>query len=72
MRMEVPCCGGIEAAAKNALKASGKFIPWRVVTAFPSTEKYEAIAERSGFPNFMGTVFSSPFFPSGQCFADLL
>ncbi len=32
VRMEVPCCGGIEAAAKNAFKASGKFIPWRVVT----------------------------------------
>ena len=32
VRMEVPCCGGIEAAAKNALKASGKFIPWQVVT----------------------------------------
>ena len=30
--MEVPCCGGIENAAVNALKASGKFIPWRVVT----------------------------------------
>ena len=32
VRMEVPCCGGIEAAVKNALMASGKFIPWRVVT----------------------------------------
>lgn len=32
VRMEVPCCGGIENAVKNALKASGKFIPWRVVT----------------------------------------
>ena len=32
VRMEVPCCGGIEAAAKNALRASGKFIPWQVVT----------------------------------------
>jgi len=32
VRMEVPCCGGIEHAAVNALKASGKFIPWRVVT----------------------------------------
>ena len=32
VRMEVPCCGGIEYAAKNALQASGKFIPWRVVT----------------------------------------
>lgn len=32
VRMEVPCCGGIEAAAKQALQASGKFIPWQVVT----------------------------------------
>ena len=32
LRMEVPCCGGIEMAAKRALQASGKFIPWRVVT----------------------------------------
>lgn len=32
VRMEVPCCGGILHAAKNALQASGKFIPWRVVT----------------------------------------
>ncbi len=31
-RMEVPCCGGIENATVNALKASGKFIPWQVVT----------------------------------------
>ena len=31
VRMEVPCCGGIEQAVKNALQASGKFIPWRVV-----------------------------------------
>lgn len=32
VRMEVPCCGGLENAAINALKASGKFIPWQVVT----------------------------------------
>lgn len=32
VRMEVPCCGGIELAAKKALMASGKFIPWQVVT----------------------------------------
>ena len=31
-RMEVPCCGGIEMAAKKALQNSGKFIPWQVVT----------------------------------------
>jgi len=32
VRMEVPCCGGLENAAKTALQASGKFIPWQVVT----------------------------------------
>lgn len=32
IRMEVPCCGGIEHAVKKALQASEKFIPWRVVT----------------------------------------
>lgn len=32
VRMEVPCCGGLERAAITALKNSGKFIPWRVVT----------------------------------------
>ena len=32
VRMEVPCCGGIENAVKRALKNSGKFIPWQVVT----------------------------------------
>lgn len=32
VRMEVPCCGGLEQAAKTALQKSGKFIPWQVVT----------------------------------------
>ena len=32
VRMEVPCCGGLELAAKRALQQSGKFIPWQVVT----------------------------------------
>lgn len=32
VRMEVPCCGGIESAVKKALKNSGKLIPWNVVT----------------------------------------
>lgn len=31
VRMEVPCCRGLEFAAKQALQASGKFLPWRVV-----------------------------------------
>ena len=32
LRMEVPCCGGLEHAAVTALKNSGKFVPWQVVT----------------------------------------
>lgn len=32
VRMEVPCCGGIESFAKEAIKNSDKFIPWQVVT----------------------------------------
>ena len=36
VRMEVPCCGGMENAVKRALQASGKFIPWQV--AVISTE----------------------------------
>lgn len=32
VRMEVPCCGGIEFAVKRALQESGKFMPWQVVT----------------------------------------
>ena len=32
VRMDVPCCGGIQRAAETALRQSGKFIPWQVVT----------------------------------------
>lgn len=32
VRMEVPCCGGLENAAKIALQSCGKFLPWQVVT----------------------------------------
>ena len=32
VRMEVPCCGGLENAVKKALLNSGKLIPWNVVT----------------------------------------
>ena len=31
LRMEVPCCGGMEFAVKKALQASGKMIPWQVI-----------------------------------------
>ena len=32
VRMEVPCCGGIELAARKAVENSGKFIPFNVIT----------------------------------------
>lgn len=32
LRMEVPCCGGLEMAVKKALLESGKFIPWQTIT----------------------------------------
>ncbi len=32
VRMEVPCCGGLQNAAVTAMKKSGKFIPWQVIT----------------------------------------
>ena len=32
VRMDVPCCGALQRAAETALKGSGKFIPWQVVT----------------------------------------
>ena len=32
VKMEVPCCGGMERAVRNALQNSGKFLPWQVVT----------------------------------------
>jgi ferredoxin len=41
VRMEVPCCGGIENAIKTALRRSGRIIPWRVVTLSTSGEVLE-------------------------------
>ncbi len=32
VRMEVPCCGGLESAVKTAIQDSGKFLPWQVTT----------------------------------------
>ena len=32
LRMEVPCCGGLEMAVKKALQEGGKFIPWQTIT----------------------------------------
>lgn len=41
VRMEVPCCGGIVNAVKDALKASEKMIPWQVVTISTNGEILE-------------------------------
>lgn len=41
VRMEVPCCGGLENAVKRAIQASGKFIPWRIVIISTSGEIIE-------------------------------
>ena len=41
VRMEVPCCGGIENAVKRALQNSGKFIPWQVITISTSGDIIE-------------------------------
>ncbi len=43
LRMEVPCCGGIVHAVKNALKRSGKIIPWKVVTISTDGEIIEEV-----------------------------
>lgn len=42
VRMEVPCCGGIEQAVKTALQNSGKFLPWQVVTISTEGQILEA------------------------------
>lgn len=42
VRMEVPCCGGIQNAAINALRNSGKMIPWQVVTISTTGDILEA------------------------------
>lgn len=42
LRMEVPCCGGIVSATKNALIGSGKYIPWNVVTVTTDGQLIEA------------------------------
>ena len=42
LRMEVPCCGGLENAVKRALLASGKLLPWQVVTVTTDGRLIEA------------------------------
>ena len=42
VRMQVPCCKGIENAAKKAIQASGRFIPWQVVVISPDGKIIES------------------------------
>jgi ferredoxin len=44
VRMEVPCCGGIENAVITALKKSGKMIPWQVVTISTDGDILDALS----------------------------
>ena len=46
IRMEVPCCGGIQNAAVTAMKKSGKFIPWQVLTVSVEGEVFVNCALR--------------------------
>ena len=48
VRMEVPCCGGIENAVKRALKTAGKSIPWSVVTISADGRIVDRRAEGAG------------------------
>ena len=41
VRMEVPCCGGLQRAAENAIRNSSKFLPWQVVTISRNGEVIE-------------------------------
>ena len=41
VRMEVPCCGGIEQAVKSAMQASGQWIPWQVITLSTDGQRLE-------------------------------
>lgn len=41
VRMEVPCCGGMEVAVRQALEAAGKWIPWQVVTLSVKGERID-------------------------------
>ena len=41
VRMEVPCCGGLERAVKTALQNSGKFLPWQVTVVSVNGEILE-------------------------------
>lgn len=43
VKMEVPCCGGIENAVKTALQNSGKFLPWSVITIATDRQVAESL-----------------------------
>ena len=47
IRMEVPCCGGIQNAAVTAMKKSGKFIPWQVLTVSVEGEVLSSFSKKT-------------------------
>ena len=47
IRMEVPCCGGIQNAAVSAMKKSGKFIPWQVLTVSVEGEVLSSFSKKT-------------------------
>ena len=47
IRMEVPCCGGIQNAAVTAMKKSGKFIPWQVLTVSVEGEILSSFSKKT-------------------------
>ena len=49
VRMEVPCCSGIERAAKAALENSGKKIPWQVITLSVHGQKVNHASSHGGY-----------------------
>lgn len=48
LRMEVPCCKGMELAVKRALENSGKSIPWQVVTISVDGQQYASKGMQKG------------------------
>lgn len=48
VRMEVPCCGGLERAVKTAIQASGKLIPWQVAVVTTDGTVESVVAGRKG------------------------
>ena len=65
VRMEVPCCGGLQRAAVNALQASGKDIPLQVVTISRDGKKVEQATDFCSV--HLGRKHKKPYAKSRPC-----